>query len=523
MKVPQRIDMKSEELDALVARVKSGALKEGDTQIIETMAETIKFLSSAVDEKSMSIARLRRILFGAKTEKTKNVFKEGKGGKSGKRKKRRKGHGRNGAGEYTGANKVEVNHESLKAADKCPLCLKGKVYRQKVPGKVLWIVGKAPLEATVYELEKLRCNLCGEVFTAKCPEKRAGDGEKYDETASSMIALLKYGSGFPFNRLEQLQKSFGVPMAASTQWEIVKRKADKITPLYEELVRQAAQGEVLHNDDTNVKILEFMKEQDRFEAAKRQRTGMFTTAVLSRVGEHTVALYYTGRNHAGENMTDLLGHRQSDRGPPIQMCDALSRNLPKSFKVILANCLSHARRKFVDVTESFPEECRFVIETLRDVYKNEAVTKQKKLSDEQRLAYHQDHSEPLMDKLEEWLNEQFEQKKVEPNSSLGDAISYMSDHWKELTLFLREPGAPLDNNVCERALKRAILHRKNALFFKTQNGAHVADIYMSLIHTCTLAGADPFDYLTELERNALSIEQRPQQWLPWNYEQAPRR
>lgn len=522
MKVPERIDMKPEELDALVARVKSGALKEGDPQVIETMAETIKFLSSAVDEKSMSIERLRRILFGAKTEKTKNVFKEDAGGKSGKKKKKRKGHGRNGADAYTGANKVEVKHESLKAADNCPLCLKGKVYPVKVPGKVLWIVGKAPLEATVYELEKLRCNLCGEVFTAECPEKRAADGEKYDETASSMIAVLKYGSGFPFNRLENLEKSFGVPMAASTQWEIVERKAKKISAAYEELVRQAAQGEVLHNDDTKIKILEFMKEQDQKEAKKRQRTGMFTTAVLSRVGEHTVALYYTGRKHAGENMADLLEHRQADRGPPIQMCDALLRNIPKAFKVILANCLLHARRKFVEVTEAFPEECRFVIETLRDVYKNEAETKRKKLSDCERLAYHQEHSEPLMDKLEEWLKEQFEQKKVEPNSSLGDAISYMSDHWKELTLFLREPGAPLDNNICEQALKRAILHRKNSLFFKTQNGAYIADIYMSLIHTCRLAGADPFDYLTELERNASAVRARPQQWLPWNYERAPR-
>ena len=192
MKVPERIDMKPEELDALVARVKSGSLQEGDSQTIETMAETIKFLSTAVDEKNMSIGRLRRLLFGARTEKTKNVLKEDTGGgrgKSRKKKKRRKGHGRNGAKDYTGAKKVEVKHESLKPADKCPQCLKGKVYPVKVPARVLWICGEAPLQATVFELEKLRCNLCGEVFTAECPEKRVGAGEKYDETASSMIAL----------------------------------------------------------------------------------------------------------------------------------------------------------------------------------------------------------------------------------------------------------------------------------------------------------------------------------------------
>ena len=528
MKVPERIDMKPEELDALVARVKNGTLKEGDSEVIETMAETIKFLSSAVDEKSMSIDRLRRLLFGVRTEKTKNVLKErpsgGKGRSGKKKKKKRKGHGRNGAKDYPGARKVEVKHESLKPADKCPSCLKGKVYPMKVPSKVLWIRGEAPLQATVYELEKLRCNLCGKVFTAECPEKRAVK-EKYDETAGSMIALLKYGSGFPFNRLEKFQEGFGVPLAASTQWDIVERKADKIYPLYDELVRQAAQGEVLHNDDTNAKILEFMKEQEnRYdEDEERQRTGVFTTGVLSRVGEHTVALYFTGRKHAGENMADLLAHRQSDRGPPIQMCDALSRNLPKPFKVILANCLSHARRKFVDVTEVFPDECRFVIKKLKDVYKNEAVAKKRKLSDEERLEYHQENSKPLMDDLEEWLEEQFSKKKVEPNSSLGGAISYMRDHWKELTLFLREPGAPLDNNLCEQVLKRAILHRKNALFFKTQHGAYIADLYMSIIHTCTLVGVNPFNYLTELEKNASEMRKNPGQWLPWNYDQALQR
>jgi len=267
-----------------------------------------------------------------------------------------------------------------------------------------------------------------------------------------------------------------------------------------------------------------MKEQeDRYDEEERLRTGVFTTAVLSRVGKHMVALYFTGRKHAGENMADLLSHRQTDRGPPIQMCDALSRNLPKQFRIILANCLSHARRKFVDVTEVFPEECRFVIEKLKDVYKNEAVVKQRKLSDEERLKYHQENSKPLMDDLEEWLQEQFDQKKVEPNSSLGGAISYMLNHWKPLTLFLREPGAPLDNNLCEQTLKRAILHRKNALFFKTQHGAYIADLYMSIIHTCTLAGVNPFDYLTELEKNASEMRKNPGQWLPWNYGQVLRR
>jgi len=522
MKMLERIDMRPEELDALVERVKSGSLQKGDSQIVETMVETLKFLSSAMDEKNMSIKRLRRILFGAKTETTENVLKEDTGGKKSaggaKKKKKVKGHGRNGADAYTGAKRVVVKHKTLKPGDPCTLCPKGKVYPMKDPKKVVWVVGQAPLQATVIELEKLRCNLCQNIFTAELPEKYGK--EKYDETSGSMIALLRYGSGFPFNRIEKLQAGFGIPLAASTQWDIVEAKAKKISAVYDELVRQAAQGEVLHNDDTAIKILEFMsKDEDEYEEKEKRRKGMFTTGVLSRIGEHKIALYFTGRKHAGENMADLLSHRDFDRGPPIQMCDALARNLPKDFKVLLANCMAHARRRFIDVTELFPEECRFVIETLKDVYKNEARTKQRGMSDDERLAYHQAESGPLMKSLKDWLQKRFDQKKVEPNSSLGEAISYMLNHWKPLTLFLKEPGAPLDNNLCEQILKRAILHRKNSLFYKTQNGAYIGDLYMSLIHSCNLAGVNPFDYLTELERHSAAVLENPEQWLPWNNEQ----
>ncbi len=113
--------------------------------------------------------------------------------------------------------------------------------------------------------------------------------------------------------------------------------------------------------------------------------------------------------------------------------------------------------------------------------------------------------------------EQIEGKHVEPNSSLGQAINYMLKHWKKLTLFLRVPGAPLDNNICERALKMAILHRKNSLFYKTRRGAYVGDLFMSLIHTCQLCDADPFDYLTQLQEHAEKVAGDPGAWMPWNY------
>ena len=523
MKTPEHIDLNLEEVDALLERL-SGLLEKGDYDIIKGMVDTIRTLSQAVDEKASSIRRLLRMLFGASTEKAKNLLKDSKDN-SGKNQSRsaeedtpktenrkRKGHGRNGAADYTGADKIAVPNTDLKSGDSCPACLKGRVYKISIPKVVVRITGNAPLAAKVYELERLRCNLCGQVFSAKEPDS-IGD-EKYDETAGTMIALLKYGSGFPFNRLEGLQDSLGIPLPASTQWDIVEKVGDQIHPAFRELIRQAAQGEVIHNDDTTMKILSLMKENDKNEP---ERKGMFTTGILSVLDGRKIALFFTGRKHAGENMADLLKQRKSDLNPPIQMCDALSRNLSKDFESILANCMAHGRRKFVDVTWNFPEECRHVIETLAQVYKNDEVAKDLNMSPAERLAFHQTESGPLMEQLKIWFNDQFDQKKVEPNSGLGQAISYMLKHWKALTLFLREPNAPLDNNICEQALKKAILHRKNALFYKTEHGAYIGDMFMSLIHTCNLGGVNPIDYITALQKHSSEVFKNPQNWMPWNY------
>jgi hypothetical protein len=123
-----------------------------------------------------------------------------------------------------------------------------------------------------------------------------------------------------------------------------------------------------------------------------------------------------------------------------------------------------------------------------------------------------------MEKLREWLHEQFDEKKVEPNSSMGKAISYMLKRWQALTLFLRAENAPLDNNLCEQILKRCILHRKNALFYKTEHGAAIGDIFMSLIHTCRLNQINPFRYLTTLYQYSKELFKNPHDWLPWNFE-----
>jgi transposase len=495
----RRVDVNVEELDRIIDDARSAPLSEADSQKLKTALHALA----------------ERLLPHPKTEKTNAVFgdvetspPENPPAETGPA----SGHGRNGAAAYRGANKIHIAHAKLSHGERCPECARGNIYTQKEPKALVRIVGQAPLAATVYELERLRCNACGQIFTAEEPE---GVGpEKYDETASAMIAQLKYGSGIPFYRLESLEGQLGIPLPAATQWEIVEEAAEAIKPAHEELIRQAAQGEVLHNDDTGMRVLRMEREPSD------ERTGVFTSGIVSTGQGRDIALYFTGRQHAGENLADVLQQRAAALLSPIQMCDALSRNAPKlgaGVEMLLANCLAHGRRQFVEVAGNFPDECRYVLETLGQVYGNDAESRERGLSPEQRLGLHRERSAPVMDELHNWLERQFAERKTEPNSGLGKAITYLLRHWRPLTLFLRQAGAPLDNNVVERALKRAVLHRKNALFYRTLNGAAVGDLFMSLIHTCQMCDANSFEYLIELQRHAAELAANPAGWMPWNY------
>jgi len=495
MTMRRRVDVNLDELDQIIDRSTREPLSESEGQKLKTALH----------------AMAERLLRKRNTEKTSAVLPPdaAPAGKPDSNQSAPAGHGRNGAAAFTGANRVAVAHATLHSGDKCPECLRGKVYRQKEPATLVRFVGHAPLEATVFELERLRCNACGEVFTADEPET-AGPA-KYDETAMAMIALLKYGTGVPFKRLERLQGQLGMPLPATTQWELMEAAANLIRPVLEELIRQAAQGSVMHNDDTSMRILHLTREPGD------KRTGTFTSGIVSIVGAWTIALFFTGWKHAGENIAEVLKQRARELPAPIQMCDALSRNAPKGVETLLANCLAHGRRQVVEVVDNFPEECRYVLETLGGVYHYDALAREQELSPEDRRRFHQEHSGPLMKDLHAWMEAQLAEHKTEPNSGLGKAISYLLNHWPKLTLFLRQSGAPIDNNIVERALKKAILNRKNAFFYKTLNGAGVGDLFMSLIHTCELNGANPFDYLSELQRHSEELKRQPSEWMPWNY------
>ena len=511
---PQVVELSSAQLEALLVKL-AQALPAETYQLVETLLRTLQWVTRALEAKNTSLGRLRRMLFGAKTETTRNLLPPS-GAATQTPKPKAKGHGRKAAQDYPGAKRRSVPHPKLHLGDLCPKCLQGKLYRLKTPARIVRIAAQPIFNATVFELERLRCALCGTLFTAPAPPE-AGPG-KYDPSCGVMLNLQRFGVGQPMYRTDKWQNHFAVPMAASTQWQLMAAASKTPEVVYEALIQVAAQAELLHNDDTPMRVQSLRREM----AASQDpdpRTGIFTTGIIAQIGPVRAALFFTGQNHAGENLNQLLKRRAADLALPMQMCDALSRNEPQEFQTLICHCLLHARRNFIDLSQSFPEECRHVIESLRDIYRFDAQAKERKLSPLERLHFHQEQSKPVMDQLREWMQAQLDQKKVEPNSGLGDALNYMLKRWETLTRFLSVPGAPLDNNIAERGLKMAILHRKNSLSYKTLAGASVGDIHMSLIHTCELNGINPFDYLMALEHHAEAVTKTPSDWFPWNYRQ----
>jgi transposase len=513
----EEVTMTESEREAFLERIRASAAPE-DYRRIEGMSYALPELLTLIEQDPMTIRKLRHLLFGPKTEKTDQVCPPATSASSAPAttKPKRKGHGRTKAKEYTGARWVQVAHPQLKAGVACPLCSRGSVRMQKSKAIILRIVGSPPISATGYAMERLRCDACGEVFTAPAPPE-AGT-EKYAPTVGVTVALLRYGSGMPHYRLARLQKSLGVPLPESTQWEVMKPLFLQAQPIFEQLISQAANSPLIHQDDTTMRILD-LRRPGSVTAGQMdpKRKGTFTSNLLAYVESHPVALYFTGWQHAGENLATVLDRRSINLEPPIQMCDALSRNMSLDFETILAHCLSHGRREFVTVATRFPTQCRHVLQSLGEVYRVDAQAKEQEMNPEQRLAHHQTHSQLVMEQLQGWMHEQLDSKKVEPNSGLGQAMAYMIKHWKPLTLFLRKAGAPLDNNRCEQALKMAILHRKNSLSYKTLNGARTGDLFMTLIHTCRLNGTNPFEYLLAITTHADAVKLVPQAWLPWNY------
>ena len=518
-KKPDVISVSDQELEQLKTKIKDTNLNDSEKKIVLTILDTYYWLAQMYRAKKLSLNKLRR-LFSFKTEKSPkdknsddedprppaesgNRHGKGKGGKN-------LGQGRNGEKDLPGAKRLSHKLEGVNKGDKCPECSIGKLY-PVAPGTHIQFTGESPIQATVHETEKLRCNACGHYFEAYLPPEYR---RKYHPSADVAIATQKYALGLPFYRTGKWQNGLGIPIPASTQWDRCEVLLESVYPVFERCISLAADGDILHGDDTGNKILEL---QHQLREEKAKRTGIYTTGIVSKAGKRIFNLFFTGNHYAGENLDKILQCRARETKAVI-MSDALSWNLPKKVAVLWANCMTHARRYFYDYRKEYPKMVGYVLSLFRKIYHYDAIADERGLSPEERLRYHQKKSGPVIDKLRRWGLKYLYLKKIEPNEELGDALKYFFKHFKELTLFLRIPGVPLCNNIVERLLKTPILNRKNSYFYKTQFGALVGDVMMSLIETCKSAGKNPQRYLLALHENASWVKASPEQWLPWNYE-----
>lgn len=544
MKAPNRLDFTPEEIDQLINRLNNKCIEEKDYSLLMDILKAMVWLSFSLQEKELSIKRLRKI-FGIKTESAKKLFELANGkplekndaasaskndnsenvnlepnpNKGAAQKKeppveKPKGHGHRPSTDYSQAKVIDIAHQMLKRGDACPDCLKGKLFQLK-PGTVLRIVGQPWLQVEIYRPERLRCALCGNIFTATLPTEIA-TGSRADSSAKAIVTLLKYRGGVPFYRQDQLQDILGTPLSASEIWEMTEDVADAVQPVYAALCGEAANAEILHNDDTTARILSRMKELKASEN-EPERTGTFTSCIVAvlKSTEVKIGLFFTGWKHAGENLDALLEKRSENLSSPIQECDALSRNIPKNHDTQLANCLAHLRRKFYELVEVWPQEVTKIIGEFSCVFANEHSAPK---DPQERLKWHQNQSAPAMQRIKDYCNELLKQKKVEPNSSMGKAIAYLNNHWEAFTLFLRIPSVPLDNNEAERLIKRTVLNRKNAYFFRNETGAKIGDILMSVLETCILNNVNPQNFLIAVQKYSKDVHQNPKLWLPWVYE-----
>jgi hypothetical protein len=535
---PKLLDFDMHAVEQMIERIRA-QVSPDDLGVICALVQTVTMLTELLRSSKTTIARMRRLFGLTGSEKLADVLpapqtppSNGQGTDAAEPAARPtpppnpaartkvKGHGRVPASAYSKAEHVPVQHSCLHAGARCPNCQEGNLH-QIQPAVIVRIFGRAPLWARCWDDERLRCGACGHVFYAPLPPE--AQGPKYDETAASMMALMRYGCSMPGNRLDHLQANLQSPVPGTTQWQILNERVELVRPAYDELKRQAAQGDVLHNDDSYMRILSFMgKRRAALLAAGNlpdpDRTGMYTTAIVSVVPTiGVIALFFTGRKHAGENLEQLLALREALRDPPILMSDASSRNVPDGYDVLEANCIPHGRRQIVDELPNHPAECKYLLERLAVVFHLEKELKELGVSNQVRLMAHRHESGPIMDELRSWMTAALKDNRIEPNCGLGKALNYFLKRWSKFTLFLRVPGAPLDNNIAERALKRAIGLRKGSLFYRTQRGATVGDIFMTLIYTAELHHQNPFQYLTELQRNYNAVAERPGDWMPWNY------
>lgn len=524
-------DIDGDALDALIERVTEAkehelALSPDDCQLLLDALLTLANLQENIASKDVTIHKLKKLVGLVKSsEKLGELVNQGLRTSKGRKPKNNK----QGKTDKPSTNKVKakVIHHPLDAYSKggdCPECGIGKLAKYE-PASFLRIAGQSPFVPEQHVMERLRCNACGAYFTAPLAEDVLADGhaqQKYGYSARTLMAISKYYTGTPFYRQGSLQSILGVSITASTIFDQTEYVANAINPVFKQLKLAAGNASHYYIDDTTHRILDqtsVIKKQ-RNSDKERVRTGVYSSGMIATTeAGQKIVLFETNIGHAGEFLDSVLAFRDETRPPPLIMSDALSSNRPSgNMEYVSSLCNSHARRQFVDVLSHFPEEVEEILDRYGEIWAHDNTTKEQALDDEQRRAYHEKYSLPIMEGIREWGLQHQIDGHVEENSGLGKALRYFEKHYDGLVCFCTVAGAQLDNNLMEAELKLVVRDRKNAMFHKTQLGASIGDVITSMIATAGWAGVNIFDYFNTLQREQEAVKLNPENYLPWNYQ-----
>lgn len=500
-KASKRKTISADDIEKSKAGVSSNkSFSREQRELLIFILDTFLLVTQMLNKKKVAIARLKKILFGSKTEK-----RSKKRGVRSKKKKKKK--------HKTKANDAEtqrIEHKDLKSGDKCPECGNGKLYPSPDQKETVY-EGHSPFGIKIFLYAVLRCNFCGKYYRAEETE----EVKTAKASGISNLALLRYRMGMPHYRIKDVVYLYGTHFPSSTQWDLLNKNEFLFQHVYREMIRTAANADLVMGDDTHVKILEASPVIINGRLRKKIHTSGF---YCIRNHNQKVVLFFTGHRNVGENLQLLLEHRNHALPPPVFMCDASSSNFPADkSQVNTAFCNAHARRRFIELQEFCPRECSVIIECYRRIYLIDRQAKYENLDLHKRMMLHKKQSARYVKIIYQWLNRIDKSNRVEPLARLGEAIKYMQKNRKYLTRFLDLPGCPLDNNLTEQKLKNAIIHRKNSLFYKTQHGAEVGDMYMSIINTCMENNENVMEYLNKIQLNYDKVKKVPMLWMPWNY------
>lgn len=521
----KRQEISVDELEALIARVEQAiedelALTVEDMKRLLLAISTLSTVQQQLEDKDTTLYKLRKLLGMVTQSEQRHRRSSGKAATLGHQKPRANRTPRKKSPPMV----VYHGFGERKKGDVCPACQRGKLYKFE-PGSLLRITGHSPLEATRHITERLRCNACQEVLTAELPDEVLADGkpnQQYGYSARALMALYKFYSGLPYHHQGNLSEMLGVSLSASTIFDQCEAVANAIMPIVYELRRLAANASLLLLDDTPHRILTQQPEErpNRHGTGTRVRTGVYSSGLVAYTpAGQEVVLFETSLGHAGELVDSILEKRDGTLPMPIVMSDALSSNTPTVIETHSGYCNAHCRRQFYDLQDKKPEIIDGLLTHYGKIWEHERTVKQEQMDDQMRLAYHQRYSQPVMNELKRWAEQQVAETTFEAHSAFGKAVNYLLRHFEKLTLFCRLPGVPLDNNRMEETLKLVIRSRKTAHFFKTINGAGVANVLTSVIGTGMRAAINLFEYLTTLQRYHEPVRANPKDWLPWNYQQ----